>query len=149
MTTIKNKPIIYIVNTKKADWNYKVRFDEITLHSFRWENREKTYAFFTIGESEEIRLSYKADKAECYFMLFHTPNDFIEFSEVMNISLFGARLTINKPTGDNITLKKRGESLEFYSNGQFLLSTSNPAFSPSATLAFIADKEGEVYLEVF
>ncbi len=149
MTTIKNKPIIYRVNTKKADWNHKVRFKDITLHSFKWDNKEKTYAFFTIGENEEISLSYKADKAKCSFMLFHTPNDHIEFSDNIDISLFGAELTIKKEIGDNITLKKIGESLEFYSAGELVLKTSNPAFSPSATLSFIADGEGEVYLEVF
>lgn len=149
MTTIKNKHIIYSVNTKKADWNHKVKFKDITLHSFKWDNKGKTYVFFTIGESEEIRLSYKANKAECYFMLFHTPNNFIIFDKTIEISLFGAHLTINKETGDNIVLKKTGDKLEFYSDDNLILATSNPAFFLSSTLAFIADGDDEVYLEVF
>ncbi len=149
MTTIKNKHIIYSVNTKKADWNHKVKFKEISLHSFRWDNKEKTYVFFTIGENEEISLSYKTDKAKCSFMLLHTPNDYIIFSDAIRLSLFGSDATISKGIGNTIRLKKEGENLEFYADDELILKTANKAFSLSTTLAFIAEDEGDIYLEVF
>lgn len=149
MTTIKKKSNIETMNTKKTDWNHKPKFKEISLHSFRWDNKAKTYAFFTLGEEECVKLSFSSKSVKGSFMLFHTPSDYIIFSDSIDIKLFGANVTINKSTQNNIELRKIKETLEFYSGGELILKTADAAFSTSTTLSFIAEGDGEVCLEVF
>lgn len=139
------------MNTKKADWAGKPAFRNITLHSYEWMNMGKSIAFFTIGENENCILKYKCDETvKPSFMLFHTPSDVIVFSrEEISIRLFGAELSLAMTAGNEIELRKSGARLSFYSEGKELLSTENPVFIPSATLAFSAEGEGNIYLEVF
>ncbi len=141
------------MNTKKADWSYKPAFEDITLHSYRWYNRgRKTAVFFTLGETEDCRLQCDCDSSLSYsFMLFHTPSDIIRFSpsEGIDARLFGAAVSMPAAIGNDIELRKSGPSLRFYSGGKLILSTEDPAFGPSASLAFCIEGEGNAYMEVF
>ncbi len=151
MTTIKNSLIIKQMNTKKTDWYRKPRFDEITLHSYKWMNNGKSIAFFTLGETENCRLHYEcSDGINASFSLFHTPSDTIEFSRSgIRAKLFGADMKINTTIGNRIELRKEGEKLSFYTDDGLILSTENPVFTLSASIAFTAEGSGSVYLEVF
>ena len=139
------------MNTKKADWYRKPRFDEISLHSYKWANSGKSTVFFTLGENESCMLRYQcSDDVYASFSLFHTPSDTIEFSKSgIRAELFGADLRINASIGNMIELRKEGAKLSFYSDGRMILSTENPVFIPSTSIAFTAEGCGDVYLEVF
>lgn len=139
------------MNTKKADWYNKPSFSNITLHSYSFINNGNSQVFFTIGEEDEITLSFKKEEAvNVSFILFHTPSDQIIFSDnKIKISLFGASLEVEAPNlTAELTLIKKGEVLEFYSSSHLILRTSNEVFIPSTTLSLRFEGEGEVEVTV-
>lgn len=141
------------MNTKKAQWLKKpVKFESVSLHSLSFLNGEQSSVFFTIGECDNITLSYeKEDSVSVSFVFFHTPNDYIVFKEDRIESLFfGLKSKHNMFNSINkLEINKLYDTITFSSNGKFLLKINNPAFLSSASFGLKMENQGRVKINVF
>lgn len=141
------------MNMRKAQWLRKPQsFDEYMLHTVKYRNTGKSSVFFTVAETDTVRLSYNAEDAvECSFVLFHTPHDTIVFTPGKIISsFFGLESEFPVPVEmTEITMVKTGETIVFSSGEREILRIRNDAFLSSASVGFRAEGDGIVLLEAW
>jgi hypothetical protein len=141
------------MNMRKAQWLKKPQsFDEYMLHTVKYTNCGKSSVFFTVGETDTVRLSYRKDEnVSCSFVFFHTPHDRIVFTPGRIAStFFGLESEMKVPTlTTEITMKKDGETIVFLSGESEILKIKNPAFLSSASIGFTAEGDGGVEIEAW
>ena len=141
------------MNMRKAQWLKKPQsFDEYMLHTVKYGNSGRSSVFFTVGETDSVRLSYTADNTvSCSFVFFHTPHDRIVFTPGrITSSFFGLESEMKVSTlTTEITMKKAGETIVFLSGESEILKIKNPAFLSSASIGFTAEGDGGVEIEAW
>lgn len=141
------------MNMRKAQWLKKPQsFDEYMLHTVKYSNSGRSSVFFTVGETDSVRLSYTADNTvSCSFVFFHTPHDRIVFTPGrITSSFFGLESEMKVPTlTTEITMKKDEETIVFLSGESEILKIKNPAFLSSASIGFTAEGDGGVEIEAW
>ncbi len=140
------------MNTSKTTW---IKYPEdlnVSLHTLSFTSQNRETAFFTLGEEGKIELSLKKDDGvQNFFVLFHTPYDYLYFTKN---KVQGSMFTVSyefpsELDFDNIVLIKNRDILEFYSDNKLVIKLSNPAFTASTSLGFSLKGKGSVTYTVF
>ena len=134
------------MNTKKADWINAPKEIEWALHSLRVAADGEHTLLFTVGESDEVRITCRTGLSHAFIML-HTPEEYIAIRPDAIISTFGGVRT--EIPSESITFRKEGKAVSFISEGRTLLSVEKDAFLSSASFGITLKGTGEAYIEVF
>ncbi len=138
---------------KKAQWLKKpARFEEYLLHTAGYINEDRSEVYFTIGETDDITLSYsKDDSVSVSFIFLHTPGDRIIFRDgEVDISFFSfkARHNMHKSIKE-LKIHKDCPEIVFSADNTEILRINNPAFLSSASFGFYVEGHGGVRLTVW
>lgn len=137
------------MNTKKADWINAPKEIEWSLHSLRVAADGEHTLLFTVGESDEVRITCRTSLPHAFIML-HTPEEYVTLKQDMIISRFGGvRTEIPVAIQESLTFHKDGKSVSFMSEGRTLLTVEKDAFASSASFGITLKGTGEAYMEVF
>lgn len=127
---------------KKVDWIGKPGSVRVNAHSLRFIDEKTSYALYTIGECDSLRLERCGTGVS--FALLHTDKDYILISkEDATISFAGSMTKVELKCPDVVIVKKEDGKVTFSTEeGKELVSFSYHALFKSTSIGFKTSASG-------